>query len=318
MATLLGMAHAQGRSDFAPAGSGSVTTPDTVRITGVRFAYPLIRHWMEAYTAIHPEVYMVIEPRTTVDPSDFDILVEAYEHDESVRRGREYLYVARYAVLPVANSRSPLTEAFASRGLTRNDITQIYFHNLFGDNTDVRKIPQPYTVYTRLQKAGAPLVFTRHYGFRQEDVRGKAVSGSDEHLRQALLRDTCSAGYLPLPLVYDEQDGLPVAGLTVLPVDLNGNGRITDDEKFYGDLQAVTQRLEAMDLKTIRNLPVGTVHLSVDRETAPRAAVDFLHWIMRNGMADLHRFGYLQLEPTPKESVSSTRTVPEIPRSPNP
>src|SRR5690606_29844151 len=66
----------------------------------------------------------------------------------------------------------------------------------------------------------------------------------DEHLRRALLRDSTAVSYLPLSLIYDPETGKPVKGITVIPPDLNGNGRINEDEKFYGDLVTVVQRLE--------------------------------------------------------------------------
>ena len=318
------MITAIAESQLQPADSGSVagavTTEvklrDTVRVTGVRFTYPLIQHWIDIFTASHPGVSIVILPRSTSDPAYFDILVEAFEHDAEVKANRDYLYIARYAVLPVANSRSTFAETYATRGLTRDDIAQIYFHNLFGDNSNARKISKPYTVYTRLQKAGAPMVFARCYGFGQADFRGKAVSGSDEHLRQAILRDTSAVGYLPLPLIYSERYGYPVDGLTILPIDLNGNGRITEDEMIFGDLQTFIGNVEELDPKSVRNLPAGTIHLSAIRNETKDAAREFMQWIMLHGMSDLHEFGYLHLQPTPRESASSSPFAPGLQSQP--
>lgn len=299
------------------AAASEVKPRDTVRVTGVRFSYPLIRHWLEVFTASHPEIFILIEPRSTSDPAKFDILVEAYEHDAEIKEKRDYLYIARYLVLPVANSLSSFAEINATKGLTRSDIAQIYFHNLLGDLSNARKVAKPYTVYTRLQKAGAPMVFASCYGFKQVEVRGKAISGSDEHLRQAIIRDTSAVGYLPLPLIYSERYGYPVDGLTVLPIDLNDNGRITEDERIYGEMNTLIERVEEMDTRSVRNLPIGTLHLSVARNEAKESAREFMQWIMLNGMSDLHDFGYLHFQPTPKESVSSGEFAPGMQRTPN-
>src|SRR5882757_5125847 len=75
-------------------------------ITGVRFSYPLVEKWIEAYKVANPGVQVVIETRTTTDPAKYDLLVEAFEPEKEVKDTRDYLYLGRYALLPVANANS--------------------------------------------------------------------------------------------------------------------------------------------------------------------------------------------------------------------
>ena len=266
-----------------------------VVVTGVRFAYPLVQKWIDDYNAAQPDVQIIIESRGSADPLS-DILVEAYEPDEATKKNREYLYVARYAVLPVANSHSAFSQTYRAKGLTRGLIGQLYFHDLYADPDKQIKIKEPFTIYTRLQKAGAPIAFTKFFGFEQKDIGGKAIAGSDEHLLKAILRDSSAVSYLPLTLAYDHNNRKPVNGLTVLPVDLNGNDRVSDDEKFYDNLETVIERIENAEAKELKNLPVAFLHLSVDKKNATSEAIDFLKWVNQNGQATLHQFGYL----TPK------------------
>jgi hypothetical protein len=102
--------------------------------------------------------------------------------------------------------------------------------------------------------------------------------------------------YLPLPLIYDEQTRKPIQGLTVLPVDFNGNKKISDEEKFFGDIDAVIEQLESAAPGEVKNIPVEYLHLSVDKQNATPEAIDFLQWINENGQEDLHQFGYLNPE----------------------
>jgi ABC-type phosphate transport system substrate-binding protein len=263
-----------------------------VVVTGVRFAYPLVQKWIDDYNESQPDVQIIIESRGSADPQS-DILVEAYEPDEETKKTREYLYVARYAVVPVANSQSAFAKTYSTKGLTRGLISQLYFHDVFADKDKQIKIKEPFTIYTRLQKAGAPIAFTKFFGFEQKDIGGKAIAGSDEHLLKAILRDSTGVSYLPLTLAYDHATGSPVNGLTILPVDLNGNDRINEDEKFYGNLQTVITRIENAESKELKNLPIAFLHLSVDKKNSTPEAVDFLKWVNKNGQATLHQFGYL-------------------------
>jgi ABC-type phosphate transport system substrate-binding protein len=264
-----------------------------VRMTGVRFAYPLVEQWIDRYSKLNPEVQIIIEWRGSQDPKEYDILVEAYEHPEDISNEREYVYFARYAILPVANSKSDFAKIYGSKGLTTQTIKQVFFHDIFSDKTREQKIAASFTTYTRLQKAGAPIVFAKYFKYEQKDLKGKGIAGSDDHLVKAVLRDSTGVAFLPMPVIYTRSTGTPVAGLSVLPVDLNDNGRISDDEKFYDGRASVIQRLSDAGPKGVFNVPIGYLHFSVDKKTANKEALSFIRWVIDNGLADLKDFGFL-------------------------
>jgi|SRR5688572_5642721 len=271
---------------------------NVVIITGVRFAYPLVQKWIDEYNKVNPDVQIIIESRGTNDPSKYDLLIEAYEPDDAVKKTREYVYVARYAVLPVANSSSAFAKTYIDKGLNEGLIKQLFFHDMFADKEDQLEIKAPFTVYTRLQKAGVPITFANHFGFQQKDIKGKTIAGSDEHLLKAVLRDSTGLSYFPVSMIYDRTTGKPVQGLSVLPVDLNGNNKVNEEEKFYGELAGVLKSLEEKNEKGLHNVPIEHLHLSVEKSSPNAKAVDFLRWVIQNGQKDLHTFGYL----TPDDS----------------
>lgn len=272
--------------------------PHIVLITGVRFAYPLTQQWIDDYNKVHPDVQLVIEARGSADPAKYDILIEAFDPDEEAKKNREQIYVARYAILPVANSNSAFARTYGEKGLNKDLINQVFFYDIYADKEKQTEIKSPYTNYTRLQQAGVPTVFARYFGYEQKDIKGKSIAGADEHLLKALLRDSTGVSYLPLTFIYDHTSGKPIDGLTVLPVDLNGNGKISDDERIVGDLATVIQQLESGSPKERKNIPVEYIHFSIDKGSSNKEAIDFLQWVISNGEKDLHAFGYLHPEPT--------------------
>jgi phosphate transport system substrate-binding protein len=279
-----------------PGANAKPVKQKVVVVTGARFSYPLVQKWIDDYNRVKPDVQIIIESRGTTDPDQYDILAEVYQQDDAIKENRDYLNVARYAILPVANSKSSFGKTYSEKGLTKELINQVYFHDLYTDKEDLKKIKAPYTVYTRLQKAGVPIVFTKYFGFEQKDIKGKAIAGADEHLLKALLRDSTGISYLPLALIYDHASKKPLQGITVLPVDLNGNGRVNDDEKFYADQTQVIERLEQEDLKDLHNIPIEYLHLSIDKHNTNPEVIDFLNWVIDNGQTDLGEFGYLKPE----------------------
>ncbi|HEX6223472.1 MAG TPA: hypothetical protein VFZ52_03635 [Chryseolinea sp.] len=268
-----------------------------VRITGVRFAYPLVQRWIDEFNKEFPDIQLVIEARGSTDPSQYELLIEAYEHDAEFRKNREYASVARYAILPVANSKSGIANEFSEKGLDKDLLVQLFFHDPYSDKQNQREIKSPFTIYTRLQKAGAPITFSRYFGFEQKDVKGKSIAGADEHILKSVLRDSTALSYLPLSLIYDHATQRPVNGISVLPVDLNGNGKVNDEEKFYQDLAAVLERFEKTGPKDLNNVPIEYLHFSVDKGNAKPEAVAFVRWVIANGQRYLHEYGYLNPEP---------------------
>jgi phosphate transport system substrate-binding protein len=267
-----------------------------VIITGARFSYKLVQRWIDDFNKVNPEIQIIIESRGSADPAKFDVLAEVYEQDEAIKQTREYINVGRYAILPVASSSSEFSNIYGKKGLTTELIKQIYFHNIFADDDAKEEIKAPFTVFTRLQKAGVPTVFAKYFGFEQKDIKGKAIAGSDEHLLKALLRDSTGISYLPLSLIYDFSSRKLIEGLTVLPVDLDGNGKINDEEKIYDNLNTVIQKFESSNPKDLKNVPIEYLHLSVDKSKASPEAVTFLKWVNENGQSYLNEFGYLKPE----------------------
>lgn len=274
-------------------GFGQTTKKQVVIVTGVRFAYPLVQKWIDDYNQLNPDVQIIIEARGTTDPGQFDILVEAYEQDEAIRKTREYAYVARYAVVPVANAKSEFAKVYESKGMNAQLVKQLYFEDLFSDAEKEERILAPFTTYTRLQKAGAPSVFAQTYGFQQKDIKGKAIAGSDEHLLKAILRDSTAISYLPISLAYDLNTRQALHGIRVLPVDLNANGKVSDDEKIVGNLDDLIGKIEGAGEKEVKGLASGYLHLSVPKQGASEDAVDFIRYVIDNGSASLRQFGYV-------------------------
>lgn len=267
-----------------------------VIITGARFTYPLVQHWIDAYNKVNNDVQLVIESRGSNDPSSYDILIEAYEPSEEAKKTREHIFIARYPVLPVANAKGELASTFGNKGLDQTTLKQLFFYDLFAGDENSKTTKVPYTVYTRLQKAGVPITFSEYFGYHQKDIKGKAIAGSDEHLLKAVLRDSTALSYFPLTLIYDLNNNTLHDGLIVLPVDLNNNGKVSEDEKVYSNLQQVVTLLESKKASELNNIPVGYIHFSVDKKNPSEEALRFLQWVIQNGQTDLHNFGYLQPE----------------------
>ncbi|MDQ6478137.1 hypothetical protein [Dyadobacter sp. LHD-138] len=267
------------------------TSQNKVIITGVRFAYPLVDKWIKQYSAENPKAQIVIETRTITDPEKYDLLIEAYDQEKEVKESREYVSIGRYALLPVANSKSQFAKEYSDKGLIEKIYKQIFFHDIYAEKD--KSITTPFTVYTRLQKAGAPLTFAKYFGYEQQQIKGKTIAGADEHLIKALLKDDTGITYTVPGLAFDLTSRKPAEGLTIIPVDLDGNGRVSKEEKAIDNLDQFLLKLET---EKVKNIPVEYVHFSIAKNNSNPEAKKFLLWVASHAEEDLHQYGYLKPE----------------------
>lgn len=116
-----------------------------------------------------------------------------------------------------------------------------------------------------------------------------------------MLRDTEGVSFLPISLIYDVNSREINEGLALLPFDLDGNNRISDDERLRGDLDELIATIESAEPRSVKHLPVADIHLSVDKSRAHPEALAFLRWVSEQGHTALHAYGFL----LPEGAVSS-------------
>ncbi|HOY13056.1 MAG TPA: hypothetical protein PLY70_07950 [Saprospiraceae bacterium] len=262
-------------------------------ISGARFTGDLLKHWISAYESANPTVKFVLEDKGTVEFSEADIIIHGHQPTKSeIYENRSYISFARFAVLPIANVKSPFAKAYGEKGLKKSELKQAFFFNPL-DRIDEKPLKMEFNVYSRIQQASSPIVFAKTFGYEQNDLHGRLISGTDHHLVQAVSRDSLGISYAPLALIYDLGSGIIKDGLIVIPIDADDNGKISNDEKSYSDL---TTALSFITKSKFKNLPVSDIQFSIKKQGAGQEVNRFLTWVFSKGIVDLENFGFLKLE----------------------
>jgi phosphate transport system substrate-binding protein len=98
-------------------------------------------------------------------------------------------------------------------------------------------------------------------------------------------------GYNNIGFAYDPATRLPIAGLQIIPLDLNGNGRIDPDEDFYSTRDVLTAAIAA---EIYPYPPARALYLVTKGEPSP-VIVDFYRWVLTEGQAFVADAGYVAL-----------------------
>lgn len=146
-------------------------------------------------------------------------------------------------------------------------------------------------VYTRSDACGAAETWAKYLGNHfQEDLKGTAVYG-DPGLAEAVRQDPLGIGYNNIGYAYDISTGEVVAGLKVVPIDINENGQIDPEENFYNTKAELTQ---AIANGHYPSPPARELYL-VTKDSFKGLAKEFVRWVLTDGQRYVDEAGYVML-----------------------
>lgn len=272
----------------------------TISISGAWALYPMVVRWAEEFNKIYPDVRIDIAAggagKGMADALGraVDIgMVSRSIHPAEIERGAWWVSVTKDAVVPVVCEANPVLDRLIAAGVTREIFASIWIAGEAEAWGDVVKggASQPLRVYTRSDACGAAQTWAQYLGGNQEDLIGVGVYG-DPGLADAVRRDALGIGFNNINYVYDADTKKPVAGIRVIPIDLNANGTVDEDEDFYGDRDAI---VTAIAEDVYPSPPARDLHLVSQGRPSKPAVVEFLSWILTEGQAYVHEAGYIRL-----------------------
>jgi phosphate transport system substrate-binding protein len=144
-------------------------------------------------------------------------------------------------------------------------------------------------VYTRSDAAGAPEVWAKYLGKKQENLLGVGVFG-DPGLMDAVVKDPLGIGYNNLGYAYDSASGNPIAGSTIVPIDINQNGKAEPEEV----LETKSEAIQAVATGKYPSPPARALNL-VTKGKPSGVVQAFIVWALTDGQKYIDEAGYIQL-----------------------
>ncbi len=274
----------------------------TITISGAWALYPLMIRWSEEFQIPYPDVRIDVSAGgagkgiSDVLTGVVDIgMVSRDIYPEEIKKGAFWVPVTKDAVFLTVSEENPVWQDLHQMGITRDNLVGIYITGTvtnWGQVVDKTEITDSIHVFTRSDAAGAPATFAKYLDGRQEDLLGIGVYG-DPGLIEAVIQDPLGVGYNNLNYAFDPNTGLPVDGAHVVPLDLDQNGIVDDQELIDTKEQAVAAAASGvypsppareLNLVTL-NKPSGLTRF-------------FIMWILEEGQRYIDEAGYVPLMPS--------------------
>lgn len=279
----------------------------TISISGAFALYPLTVRWADEFQKLHSKIRIDISAggagKGMADALSGMVDLGMFSRGvtpEEKAKGCWWIAVAKDAVLPTVNSTNPWLDQIQSRGLTRETFKNIFLDNdkrqwnsIFSTSEN-RKI----NIYTRSDACGAAQMWGEYLGKGQENLRGIGVFG-DPGMADAVKRDRYGIGYNNVIYIYDLKSRRCYNGLGVIPIDLNENGKVDDDENFYHTIDEI---MEAIGNEKYPSPPARDLYFVAKGRPVSQATLSFLKWILTEGQSMVNEAGYVKIPDTKIQS----------------
>jgi len=271
-----------------------------ITLSGAFALYPLTVKWAEEFRKIHPQVVIDISAggagkgMTDVLNNMVDIgMVSREIYPEELKNGALQFAVAKDAVVVVANAKNPVAKDILSKGLKNEAGKNIWItgkYKTWGQAV-ANTSKAPLHVYTRSDACGAAEIWAKYLGKKQEDLIGSGVYG-DPGLALAVQKDILGIGFNNIGYAYDSKTKKQLAGIIVVPLDVNNNGKIDADESFYGTLD---QLIKAIAAGKYPSPPARELYFITKGKPTKALVKEFIKWALTDGQKYVNAAGYITI-----------------------
>lgn len=270
-------------------------------LSGAFALYPLAVQWAAEFRQLHPGVRVDISAggagkgMTDVLAGVVDFgMVSREVYPPEQEKGAVGFAVAKDAVVPTINASNPALKEILAHGLTRDAARKIWTlpegeaARTWGEvlGTDDKT---PLHAYTRSDACGAAETWALWLDAKQEDLGGTAVFG-DPGVASAVQKDIYGIGMNNIGYVYDNDTHKPNEGILVMPVDVDGDGSITQEEQCYDTKERL---VEAIADGRYPSPPARDLYLVTKGVPVDPVVIAFLKYVLTDGQRLNEPVGYI-------------------------
>ena len=276
----------------------------TITLSGAFALYPLANRWAEEFQKIHPDVRFNISAGGA-GKGMADALAQAVDLGmvsreikiEETNSGAWAVAVTKDAVVPTINPGNPVSQALKQKGISQEELTKIFITAEISSWGQVSGTSNnsKIKVYSRSDASGAAATWAQYLGGKEQDVlKGLGVFG-DPGLADAVKKDVDGIGYNNVIYVYDLNSKTKYPGMEVLPIDINGDDQLSENEKFYDNLDTL---IAAIDDGRYPSPPARELYFVSKGKPESEAVKEFLRWVLQEGQQYAGETGYISLSKT--------------------
>ena len=290
---------------FAVPSKNDTPTKNSIRLLSSPELLELANTWVSEYKSAHPgadiSVTLVPEEGLNSIPQNEPVICLVNKKGLSGVRGDQHwaMIVGRDVIVPVMNTENPCREEIIQKGLSPEAFAKVYtpsgvvtWGTLLRNNNSSSVVPYVSgDLSTRAYLADFMNVDA-------DQIKGRETAGMEEMVEH-IRNERNAIGFCGLSEVIDKTSGEIISGLSLIPVDVNGNAAIDKFEDIYGSATDLTHGI------WIGKYP-GTLYSRLyvvsNSSQSENEELAFLEWMIADGQQLLAANGYSSLSRSEKYS----------------
>ncbi|MCX6227148.1 MAG: PstS family phosphate ABC transporter substrate-binding protein [Bacteroidia bacterium] len=272
-----------------------------ISISGAFALYPMTSKWAEEFQKQYPKIRIDISAggagkgMTDALAGMVDLGMFSREVSEAeAARGAWKIAVTKDAVLCTIHSDNPALAQLKSRGMKKAHFQRIFLSDTAHNWNEIYpEVSADMHVFTRSDACGAAEIWGKYLGKNQESLKGIGVFG-DPGMADAVKKDRLGISYNNVCYAYDAATRKKLAGIEIVPIDVNEDGRITPDENIYETLDQV---MAGIADGRYPSPPARPLYFVAHGKPEKKEVILFLKWILTKGQEYVGEAGYVQLSP---------------------
>ena len=262
----------------------AASAQNAINVSAASFTLPLVEKWVSEYVKENPKSNLIV----TSDRQSIANARVVLSTDPSSKS------VARFLVLPIANADNSLLQSKK----IRKGVNEETERELFVKNDDIEAIYEERerkeihsNVYTLAGNQNVTTaLFARLLHANPGKLKGRKILGSEDKALAAVKKDNEALSFNVANLIYNKDNRRPVEGIAVIAPDINGNGRVSEEERqAVSDIDALISYVENVGAA---GLAIGSIEIQTDDP----ALADFAQWVSDHGQSFLNEYGFLRSE----------------------
>ena len=278
-----------------------------ISISGAFALYPMVVKWADEYQKLHPDIRIDISAggagKGMVDALSamVDIgMVSREIYPQEVKKGAFSIAVTKDAVVATISAKNPVLKDIMAKGVKKSAFVNAFVTGTaknWGQITGVKNNAVVH-VYSRSDACGAGETWAKYLGKKQEDLQGVGVFG-DPGLATAVQQDPLGIGYNNIAYAFDSRSKRQNAGMRIVPIDINNNGKLDPEENFYTTMD---EMISAIASNKYPSPPARDLYFVTKGKPKNKVVLDFIKWVLSDGQKYVHDAGYINLS---KEKIQS-------------
>ncbi|NOQ23790.1 MAG: hypothetical protein GQ564_00370 [Bacteroidales bacterium] len=275
----------------------SATVEDSIYVWTSPDLFDIATTWVSAYESINPEAKINVSniPNDMVShmldkSGNIGLITKNYL--PAANKSIWKMSVGRDIIVPIMNSNNPFLEEIFQKGISQEE-----FANVFTDSKKPtwgillnNKQSIPVNCYYINGELNKPYLAE----FLQTDlqkINGRDVDGIDEMLNK-IQNDKYALGYCKLVDILDLEGKELKEGISLIPIDINGNDKVDLFENIYKSSNALER---GVWIGKYPKVLYSNIYSVAGDQPINSNELAFLEWIVTDGQQHLNSNGYSEL-----------------------